>query len=195
MAHADEIVFLWVNGWGRKFPPFDRAMEWVVSDYLVPVGVALFLIAMWFAGVDKVVRQRHQIGVMVALSSMALASWAVFIMNKVYDRPRPFEADGLDVNLLFYRPTDPSFPSNSAATTFAIAAAVWGVNRPAGLALFAVAGLYGFSRVYAGVHYPLDIVGGALIGVLFAFLVSRLRRLLEPLPTMVIRAARVLCLA
>ena len=193
MAHADETVFLWINGWVGKAPLFDRAMEWLVSDYLVPVGLALTLVGLWFVGDERAVRQRHQIGLFVALSSMALASWAVFLINGVYYRPRPFV--DLDVSLLFYQPTDSSFPSNSAAASFAIAAAVWGVNRRAGLALFLAAGLHGFARVYAGVHYPLDIVSGALIGIVVAFLVFKLKDLLEPLPTMAIKAARILCLA
>ena len=56
-------------------------------------------------------------------------------------------------------------------------------------------GLYGFARVYAGVHYPLDIVAGALIGAVMTVLVFKLRDLLEPLLTWVIKAARILCLA
>ena len=193
MARADESLFVWINGWVGTLPIFDRIMGWVVSDYLVPVSLVLTLVALWFAGNAREVRQKHQIGVFVALSAMAFANWAVFLINDVYFRPRPFES--LDVSLLFYQPTDSSFPANSAAATFAIAASVWGVNRRVGLVLLAVAALYGFSRVYAGVHYPLDIVAGAGIGIVIAFLVFKLKDLLEPLPTMVIKAARVLCLA
>ena len=193
MAHADEIVFLWINGWVGRFPLLDRAVEWAVSDYLVPVSLALTLLGLWLAGEERAERQRHQIGVLVALSSMALASWAVMLINGVYFRPRPFVDH--DVALLFYQPTDSSFPSNPAAAMFAIAAGVWGVNRQLGTALFLVAGLYGFARVYAGVHYPSDVIAAALIGVVVALLVFKLRDLLEPLPTMVIKAARILCLA
>ena len=193
MAHADEVLFLWINGWVGKFPLFDGAVEWVVSDYMVPVGLALTLVGLWFVGDEVAVRQKHQIGVFVALSALALANWTVFIINQLYTRDRPFV--DLDVSLLFYETTDPSFPANPAATSVAIAAAIWGVNRRVGLALFVVAALYGLARVYAGVHYPLDIVAGAIIGVVIARLVFWLRDLLEPLPTMAIKAARILCLA
>ena len=193
MAHADQIVFAWINGWVGSFPPFDSAMRWVVSDYLVPVSLVLTLTALWFSGGTHLVRQRYQLGVLVALSSMGLASGFVLLLNEVYFRPRPFE--DIEVSLLFYQPTDSSFPANSAAVAFAIAMAVLRVNRRVGLGLFLLAGLYGFARVYAGVHYPLDIVFGAAIGIGIAALVARLAGLLEPLPTMVIRAARMLCLA
>jgi undecaprenyl-diphosphatase len=193
VAHADEAVFRWINGWVGRSSPLDRGMEWVVSDYLVPVSLALTLTGLWFVGDEKAARMKNQIAVFVALSAMGLASWVVFVNNALYFRPRPFVDH--DVSLLFYQPTDSSFPANTTAATFAIAAAVWGVNRRVGLALYLAAGLYGFARVYAGVHYPLDIVGGALIGVVVAFLVFKLMELLEPLPTMVIKLARILCLA
>ena len=193
MADADESLFLWINGWVGSFGPFDRAIEWVVSDYMVPAAMALVLVGLWFAGRDGATRQKYQIGVLAALSSMALSSGTVFAINALYFRPRPFV--DLEVSMLFYQPTDSSFPSNPAAATFAIAAAVWGVDRRVGTALFAVAAAYGFARVYAGVHYPLDIVASALIAVVVTYLVFRMRDLIEPIPTIVIRAARILCLA
>ena len=98
-------------------------------------------------------------GVFVALASMGLSGLTVFILNMFYFRPRPFV--DLDVNLLFYRPTDSSFPANSAAAAFGIAFGIWSVNRRLGGFAIAVAGLYGLARVYAGVHYPLDILGGS----------------------------------
>ena len=193
MANADEKLFLWINGLAGDFSVLDRAVRWVVSDYLIPVSLALTLIGLWFIGSDRLTRHRHQIGVFVALSSMGFSSLAVFIINAVYVRPRPFVDH--DVTLLFYQPTDSSFPANPVAATFGIAAAVWVVNRRVGTALLAGAGLYGFARVFAGVHYPLDVIAGALIGMVVTFLVFKLRDLLEPLPTWVIKVARILCLA
>ena len=170
-------------------------MELVVSDYLIPVTLVLGLVGLWFMGSDRDTRKRYQIGLFVALTSMALSSLSVFIINAAYFRPRPFDVPGLDVTLLFYQPTDSSFPANPIAASVGIAAAVWAVNRRLGTALLVAAGLYGFARVYSGVHYPLDIVAGAMIGAVVTFLVFKLRDLLEPIPTWVIKAARILCLA
>ena len=193
MANADEKLFLWLNGWVGTFSPFDRLMELVVSDYLIPVGLALTLLGMWFAGKDLETRYRHQIGLFVALTSMALSSLVVFIINALYSRPRPFVDH--DVSMLFYQPTDSSFPSNPIAAAFAIAATMWVVNRRVGMVLLATTGIYAFSRVYAGVHYPLDVTAAALIGIVVTFLVFRLKDLLEPILTLVIKAARIFCLA
>jgi undecaprenyl-diphosphatase len=195
LATADEKLFLWINGLAGEFSPLDNAMEWVVSDYLVPVALALSLVAFWFLGRDKEARKRNQIGMFVALTSMGLSSLSVLIINAAYFRPRPFDVEGLDVTLLFYRPTDSSFPANPIAASVGIAAAVWAINRRLGSAMLVAVGLYGFARVYAGVHYPLDIVAGALIGAVMTVLVFKLRDLLEPLLTWVIKAARILCLA
>lgn len=193
MEYVDESVFLWINGWVGNYPAFDRVMGWVVSDYLVPANLMLSLIFIWFVGNTREARLRHQIGVFVALSSMGCASLGVFIANSIYFRPRPFVDH--EVSLLFYQPTDSSFPANSTAVAVAVAVAVWGVNRRIGCAMFAVAVVYGFARVYAGVHYPLDIIGGAAIGVGVAYTMPIVMQLAEPLPTAVIRGARIFCLA
>ena len=193
MANADERLFLWVNGFVGKLPFLDRVAQWVVSDYLIPVSLALALVALWFIEPNRVARQRHQVGVFAALTAMGLSSLAVFWLNTLYFRPRPFET--LDVTLLFYRPTDSSFPSNAAAAVFGIAAVVWGVNRRLGTVLLIAAGLYAFARVYVGVHYPLDVVAGALIGIVMAYLVLKVWELIMPVLVWVIKAVRIICLA
>lgn len=198
MAKADETVFLWVNGLAGRFPLLDGIMAWVVSDYLVPVSLGLALVGLWFAGGDKIARQRNQIGVFVSLSSMGFSSLAVFTIDAVYFRPRPF-ADHpevvADAMRIFYLPTDSSFPANAIAATFGLATAVWVINRKLGTPLLIGTGLYGFARVYAGVHYPLDIIAAALIAIAATFLTFKLRGLLGPLLTWVIKAWRIFCLA
>ncbi len=196
MANADEKVFLWINGLAGNFTPVDRFMQWAVSDYLIPVSMALALVGLWFVGNDKLTRQRHQIGVFIALTAMGLSNLSILIINQFYFRPRPFDplAD-LDVKLLFYPPTDSSFPSNAVAAAFGIAFSVWGVNHRIGTGFIVGASLYAFARIYAGVHYPLDVIGGAFIALVLTLFVFRLRDLLQPLPNWVIKAARILCLA
>lgn len=194
LADTDKALFLWINALVGRAPAVDAAMGWLASDYLAPVCMGLTLVALWFIGKDAAERMRCQIGMFTALTAMALSSLVVLISNALFFRPRPF--DGLEgVSLLFYQPTDSSFPSNSAAAAFAIAAAVWCVNRRVGTALFAAAAVYGFSRVYVGVHYPGDILGGAVIALAVTALTLRLRDLMMPVLVAVIKAARLLVVA
>ena len=193
MAQLDRDIVLWLNSGAGKFAALDRLAEWVVSDYLVTVVLGLSLVAIWFGSAMSPARMERQIGVLTALGAIGLANLVVITINSLYFRDRPF-AD-LDVTLLFYRPTDSSMPSNSAAVFVGLAAVVWGFDRRAGTVLLAVAGLHAFMRVYSGVHYPSDIAVGAMIGVAAALGAYGLRRLLGPIPAKAIRMARVLCVA
>jgi len=68
--------------------------------------------------------------------------------------------------------TDPAFPSGHASRAFAGAALLWlGMSRRAGLTMTAVAVLAGVSRIWLGVHWPTDVLAGALLGVGLALLV------------------------
>ena len=190
---ADKELFLLINGFVGVVPFVDRIAQWVVSDYLMPIALALSLIFMWFVDRDREIRTQRQIGVFVALTSMALSNSVVFMLNFFYFRPRPFVND--DVAMLFYKPTDSSFPSNAVAAVFGLAFGIWGVNRRLGWVAILAASLYGLARVYSGVHYPLDILAGAAIAAVVTYLVFRLRDLLMPLLMLAIRLARILRLA
>lgn len=176
-----------------KAPLFDQLVRYLVSDYLVPVLALMVLLGLWFAGSSGAERLRIQIGVFVALVAMGFSSLAVYIITALYSRPRPFLVH--DVELLFYQPTDSSFPSNPVAVTFAMAVGVWFINRRLGLVLIAVVGWYAFARVYAGVHYPLDVAASMAIGTVVAVAVLWAERLVRPILKAAIRLARLFCLA
>ncbi len=193
LERADESAFLWLNGWVGRFSPLDRVVELTVSDYLVPLTMSLALLGLWFAGHSSAQRERNQLGVMTAILSVAVANLIVELLNLVLYRPRPFE--DLDVNLLFYMPTDSSFPANPAAFGFALALGVWFWNRRVGWALLVPAVVFGLSRLYAGVFYPLDVIGGAAIGAAAAALSGWLMHTFKVVPLQVLRLARALYLA
>ena len=193
LSKADAEIFLWLNGGVGAVPFLDRIVQWVVSDYLIPLVFSTILLGLWFGWRDQGMRELHQRGVMVAGMGVGIANAAVKITNAFYFRHRPF--DTYEVNLLFYPPTDSSFPANPVAITIAMATGVWMANRKIGAAMFIVALIYGFSRVYAGVFYPLDVLGGALIGLGAAYLVSLVLKLIEPVPTLCLRLVRFLCVA
>lgn len=110
-----------------------------------------------------------------ALGSAALALLANHLLAHLWERPRPYAAH-LDAIVFAARSHDPSFPSDHAAAAFAIAIAVLLYQRRAGAAFLATATLVAVGRVVAGVHYPLDIAAGALVGTLSAVAVTRLAR-------------------
>ena len=66
---------------------------------------------------------------------------------------------------LVHVPGSPSFPSGHAATSFACAATLAWLTPLSPIALYTLAALIAFSRVYVGVHYPLDVLGGAALGL------------------------------
>jgi undecaprenyl-diphosphatase len=159
----DVWLFQQINGFIGTYPLFDRFMATMVNEYFVPVSMSLLLLVLWLAGGSPERRMLNQKAVFYAILAEIVVNGIVKLNNLLYFRQRPF-AD-MQVNLLFYHPTDSSFPSNPASVGFAFATAVFVVNRKVGTALYALATLFAASRVYSGVHYPLDVVGGALVGI------------------------------
>ena len=193
LERADESAFVWLNSWVGRFSLLDRIVELTVSDYFVPLIMSLLLLGLWFAGHSSAHREPNQLGVMTAILSVAVVNLIVELFNEFFYRPRPFE--DLDVDLLFYMPTDSSFPANPAAFGFALALGVWMWNRKAGWVLLAPAVVFSLSRMYAGVFYPLDVIGGAAVGAASALFCGCLMRIFKRIPLQVLRLARAVYLA
>lgn len=110
-----------------------------------------------------------------ALASAGLALLVAQVVTKVWARPRPFVAHPT-AHVWGARSTDPSFPSDHASTSLAIAFTILMFDRLVGSIFVAAAVLVSFGRVVVGAHYPLDVVGGALVALGSALLVVRLAR-------------------
>ena len=178
-------------GWNHWL---DTVGEALVSDYLIPVMLILGLMWLWFSTSehpDSGFSTKKT--VIAAILAMALANLTVLVLNEVYFRPRPFTET--ELNLLFYRPTDSSFPSNPAALSFALSFSVLQQRRDLGLLLMALAATWSLSRVFAGVFHISDVAAGAALGILISWCSAQFLRWLEPLPTAVVRLIRTLHLA
>ncbi|HEV3214177.1 MAG TPA: phosphatase PAP2 family protein [Vicinamibacterales bacterium] len=105
-------------------------------------------------------------GVYQVILAIGLASLLTDVVVKpLVGRHRPY-IDHPDIVLLAGRPGDASFPSSHAANSFAGAYALARVFPEFRAAFWTLAILVAFSRVYVGVHYPLDVVAGVVIGLL-----------------------------
>jgi undecaprenyl-diphosphatase len=135
--------------------------------------VFVMLSAWWMKGVAFVavgalgdVRARRQLPVasLIAAVSVGIGSLVVALLKETVDRPRPAHADpGIDT--VVGTPGSPSFPSGHTATAFAAAAVVGAFYPRLRWPLYGLAALVGFSRIYLGVHFALDVVAGAILGL------------------------------
>ncbi|HMD35176.1 MAG TPA: phosphatase PAP2 family protein [Vicinamibacterales bacterium] len=126
------------------------------------IGIGLVL---WAAGRMKWQRLAE------LLVALALATVTVdYVLKPLVDRHRPFTSIP-SVSVLDARPNDGSFPSGHAGNAFA-GATVLAQALPAWQPVWwTLAALIAFSRVYVGVHYPADVVGGAIAGAACAIVV------------------------
>ena len=110
-------------------------------------------------------------GVLLLASVIAAGAFGNLVVKTVVDRSRPFlTVPGLH-NLVTAHGA--SFPSGHTTSAFAGAGIIWQTQpRLYGLAAVILAALIGFSRLYLGVHFPTDILGGMLLGLGVAWLVN-----------------------
>lgn len=121
-----------------------------------------------FAPIEKMVDRASEI-FRVALTVL-VARFAAGLLKNVTHIPRPFVTN-TDLHPLFVL-NDFSFPSQHATTFAALAVMLFVINRRAGLWAGAAALIIGIARILAGVHTPLDILGGYILGIFFAMAVQ-----------------------
>ena len=110
----------------------------------------------------------------VGLASVAVTATVVNLgIKPLGRRSRPDRAvERVPVARHVRMPSSTSFPSGHSATAFAFATGVGHVLAPAAIPLHGLAALVAYSRVHTGVHYPGDVVAGALIGTVLAQLTA-----------------------
>ncbi|MGW3494553.1 phosphatase PAP2 family protein [Streptomyces sp. NPDC001020] len=192
-SNPDVELLYDINGLAKDAPHwFDRVAAFA-GEYGLLLAMVLLVLWCWWS-----TRRR---GGEDAASSMAALVWAplaagVAVLVNVpirgfVERPRPFvDHQGLDV--LVTGKTDYSFVSDHATLAMAMAAGLFVASRKFGLIGLGLALLEGFCRVYMGVHYPTDVVGGFALGTAVALLLSPLAMtLLTPLTKAIERSPRV----
>lgn len=174
----DISSFRAINGMAGRSDALD-AFFIFCATYLIFAMVALVL-----AYVAVAWKTSHFEG---RVENLAHAAWAVAIGVLVqvpfayfWFRARPFAALEDVVKLVDRMPNEKSFPSAHATLAFALAGSIALRNRRWGNVLLVLAALVAFGRVAAGVHYPSDVVGGTLVGLLAARLAAPVKKGIEP---------------
>ncbi|GGW14522.1 phosphatase PAP2 family protein [Streptomyces capoamus] len=191
-SNPDVDLLYDINGLAKDAPHwFDRVMEFV-GEYGLLLAMVLLILWCWWS-----VRRR---GGEDAAPSVAALVWAPLAaglavlvnvpIRGFVERPRPFvDHQGLDV--LVSGKTDFSFVSDHATITMALGVGLFVAHRRFGLAGIGLALLEGFCRVYMGVHYPTDVIGGFALGTAVVLLLSPpATALLTPLMRAVERSPR-----
>ncbi|MFI7504339.1 phosphatase PAP2 family protein [Streptomyces sp. NPDC049687] len=193
-SNPDVDLLYDINGLAKDAPHWlDRVVEFV-GEYGLLVAMVLLIVWCW-ASVRRQVRGAEEAASSVAALVWAPLAAALAVLVNVpirgfVERPRPFrDHQGLEV--LVSGKTDYSFVSDHATLTMAMAVGLFVANRRFGLVGIGIALLEGFCRVYMGVHYPTDVVGGFALGTAVALLLSPLASLLlTPLVQAVERSPR-----
>ena len=186
--NPDVWLFHLLNNFVGSVPLIDWLTRAIVNDYAVPTVASLAAVWLWFAGSTDEEHDRNQRAVVFIALGILFSQAFIKDLSYYYFRPRPFATES--VNLLFYRPSVSSFPSIPIAVVFTFAAGAWQADKRVAKLLIVLGTLYALARVYAGVHYPSDVIAGALLGAGMVYIIKRLDFIFRPLADILIRIAR-----
>lgn len=139
-----------------------------------PLLYGALMIIQWFIGGDYGKKAS-----MNAFFSAVIALGINLIISTFYFEPRPFVSH--KVNLLVKHPNDASFPSDHASGGSSLTFAEIKYDKIIGSVMMVMTIILLFARVYVGVHYPFDVIGGFVIGFISSRLVNRLDIVINPI--------------
>ena len=167
----DISLFILINGLAGKFPIFDNFM--ILSANL-PLIIPFYLLYLWFKD------NYHKHLSLFIFTSVLFSLLISVTISSIYYRPRPF-AINLGKKLIPHE-ADSSFPSDSATAVFAVAFSLLLFRKyKVGTIWFLLSLLVGFARIFCGVHFPSDILGGAIISLFVSFVIYASRGYLNVL--------------
>jgi undecaprenyl-diphosphatase len=160
----DQKIFRWINH-HIHFYALDYLMIVLSStEFWISIAMLLLFYSLYRKDYKSVL-----VLVLVLMVVAILDPFSHFVLKPYFERLRPCKVSGMESRYILGCGGWYSFPSNHAVNSAATVAVVWMFNGfQKTKILFVCAFLVGFSRIYLGVHYPLDIFAGFLIGFSFA---------------------------
>ena len=165
-------ILLWIQEFLRN-PVLDNIV--VAITHLGDTAVIWIVLTVVLLAFKKT----RGIGMATALALLFSLLITNILLKNLVARIRPYEiVEGLTI--LISKQVDYSFPSGHTSSSVAAALAIWrNAPRKYGIAAIVLAMLISLSRLYVGVHYPTDVLGGVAAGILLMWLADRGMRLLK----------------
>lgn len=145
-----------------------------MSNILIEFAASI-LIWIMFAGlfllwvIDGKIKKETALHALLAV----FLSWTFAnIFKEIVPTPRPFHINDLPTYVII-PPNNSAFPSSHTAFAFSMAVTIWLHNKKWGLVYLILALCVGLARILANVHFPLDILGGALLGTITSLLIEK----------------------
>jgi undecaprenyl-diphosphatase len=148
----------------HRWHPLNDVFVWLSklgTDGIVWLALGLALALLW----------RRVLPLALVVLAVAAADGIAAILKDAIGEKRPH-----DTSALIAIPSGSAFPSGHTAIAFASATVLTALVPRAAPAFFLLALAIGYSRIYVGVHWPLDVAGGAVVGVATALLLLVIAR-------------------
>lgn len=167
--NIDLYLFNLLNQFAGKWPWLDYSAMFF-ADYL---GYVLLAVLVLFLAVNS--KKYWRMVLEAAVAAIVTKFVLVEIIRIIWFRARPFVALNF-APLINQSAAEPSFPSGHASFFFALSTIVYFYNKKVGIAFYVASFFIIISRVFTGVHWPSDILAGAILGILMGWVLNRLFR-------------------
>ena len=115
-------------------------------------------------------KKTRKTGLMVGVALILGLIFGNGLLKNLFARTRPYDLPGVQIDLLVERLSDFSFPSGHTLASFEAAVVLMIRDKRFGIPALVLAVLIALTRLYLYVHFPTDVLAGALLGTLFAFI-------------------------